>query len=753
MPFLRNVTKLTCLFFVAAAMDPAIAQQGSSPTGINQINHIIFLIKENRTYDNMFGVFDAVNGTTTCTTSTGQVIPMRHAPDRYPRDIGHSWANAVLAIDNGKMDSFDLMGLDTPLTADGHGDLLTCSQFYGTDIPNYYSYAQHFALGARMFSSLTGPSFPNHLYTIAADSHGVTNNPVDPLHPLTHAWGCDASNTGDDVEEVQVVQSSGVISNQFPCFTEFITMADTLDNAGVSWKYYAPPISDLGYVWSTFDAISHVRNGLDWSNVVDTSTFITDVQNNQLPSVSWVVTPYWQSEHPPESTCAGENTTVTQLNALMSNPALWNSTAIFIVWDDFGGSYDHVAPPQVDGYGLGPRVPLLVVSPYAKAGYISTTQYEFSSVLKFIEERFNLPALGDRDLNANDITDSFNFGQTSLSPLILSPRQCPLVSATQVTMGTAVANDTSGAISRHLDIYNSRSAALSINSIVSDNPEFAVTGQSCEAVTDCSKNNSPHYCSAGTVLQPQSSDGSCTPACSICVTFSPTQPGQRAGNITVTDNDSSSPQTTTAKGMGTMLSLSPEWTQNFGNVTLRSSANLPVTLTNAGTVPVVITSISTITDYASSNNCGLSLAPQASCTIQVNFTPSTSGERPGILSVVSSDPASPQRYRLVGQGVGVVFNPATLAFGQQGVGSTSVAKTITITNDHNTPLLIGSITSTRDDFLISGNKCPAALGSTQSCTLQVSFSPDQAGVISGSIQFSDNDATSPQLLPMIGTGK
>jgi phospholipase C len=740
------------IIFLSANMPQALAQRIAADVGINKINHVVFIIKENRTYDNMFGVFDPNNGTTTCVTSTGQVVPMRHAPDRYPHDIGHSWANTLLAMDNGKMDRFDLIALDTALSGDGRGDLLTCSQFNASDIPNYYSYAQYFALGARMFSSLEGPSFPNHLYTIAADSHGVINNPVDPLHPLTHSWGCDASDSDDDAEEVQVVLSSGVITNQFPCFTAFITMADTLDNGGVSWKYYAPPISDPGYVWSTFDAINHVRNGPDWNNVVDTPNFITDIQNNQLPAVSWVVTPYWQSEHPPESTCAGENTTVSQLNALMNNTELWNSTAVFIVWDDFGGSYDHVAPPRIDEFGLGPRVPLLVISPYAKAGYISTTQYEFSSVLKFIEERFSLPALSDRDLDANDMTDSFDFNQTPLPPLILSTRSCPLVSASQVSMGTAVANDASTAISRHLDIYNSRAAALTIDSIVSDNPEFPVTGQACPAVTDCSKGNSPHYCSAGTVLQAQSGNGSCTPACSICVTFSPTKTGLRAGNITVTDSDPGSPQVTAVSGTGSNVKLSP-WMQDFGSVALGSSAKLPITLTNVGNTAVGINSISTITDYTSINNCGLSVAPQASCTIQVTFTPSASGVSPGILTVVSSDPASPQRYHLVGQGLGVAFNPAQLTFGYQATGSTSSPQTDTITNYDAGAVLVGGIISTTSDFVLSANTCPAVLASGQSCTVQVEFSPDKRGEASGSIQVSDNDPSSPQMLPLSGTGK
>ena len=319
-----------------------------------------------------------------------------------------------------------------------------------------------------------------------------------------------------------------MIGTEFPCLTGVTTMADTLDNAGVSWKYYGPPSADPGYIWSTFDAISAVRNGPDWNNVVDPSNFITDVNNSQLPAVSWIVTPDWQSEHPYQSTCEGENATVTELNALMGNRALWNTTAVFIVWDDFGGMYDHIAPPNFDTFGLGPRVPLLVISPYARKGYISTTQYEFSSVLKFIEERFGLPALGTRDAAANDITDSFNFSQMPLPPLILATRQCPLLSAKQASMGTAVKNAPSTAITRHLEIYNSRSTPLTIDKIVTSSSQFALNN-SCTSRVDCST-NSPHYCSAGTVLSAQSADGTCTPSCTACVTFTPNATGKRTGN-------------------------------------------------------------------------------------------------------------------------------------------------------------------------------------------------------------------------------
>ncbi len=134
--------------------------------------------------------------------------------------------------------------------------------------------------------------------------------------------------------------------------------------------------------------------------------------------------PYADSDHPPNSVCEGENWTVNQINAIMRSPA-WGSTVIFLTWDDFGGFYDHVAPPHSDQFGFGPRVPLIIISPFAKAGFISHTTYELSSVLKFIELRFGLKPLTDRDSAANDLMDSFDFNQHPLPPLILNTHKCP----------------------------------------------------------------------------------------------------------------------------------------------------------------------------------------------------------------------------------------------------------------------------------------------------------------------------------------
>ena len=164
---------------------------------------------------------------------------------------------------------------------------------------------------------------------------------------------------------------------------------------------------------------------------MDPANFIADAGSPSLASVIWLNPPGPDDEHPLNSVCAGENWTVQQINAIMAGPN-WNSTAIFIAWDDFGGFFDHVPPPTTeDLYGYSIRVPFIIVSPYSKQtvygqqGYITHTPYEFSSVLRFMEDRFNVAPLTERDATANDILDAFDFTQPPLPPIMLQQRTCP----------------------------------------------------------------------------------------------------------------------------------------------------------------------------------------------------------------------------------------------------------------------------------------------------------------------------------------
>jgi phospholipase C len=321
-------------------------------------------------------------------------------PDVYRAVLCNSWGCAIQAIDSGKMDKFDLIS----------GNLSAYTHLRKEDIPNYWTYARQFVLADRYFTSVHGPSVPNYFYAIAAQSGGVIDDSVAGTGTL-----CDGTPAGN----VPVIDNAGNITYQAPCF-DFPTLADSFQGAGLGWKCYSDALPG-----AVFNSIRHIRLSSTWQDhVVPAAQFLTDAENGQLPAMSWVFPPSGRTEHPPESVCAGENWTVQQVNGVMQGPA-WNSTVIFVAYDDFGGFYDHVPPPQVDLLGMGPRVPLLIISPFAKAGYVSHTVYEHSSILKFVETRYELPPLTARDGMASDMMDSFDFSQQPQLPLILEPRQCP----------------------------------------------------------------------------------------------------------------------------------------------------------------------------------------------------------------------------------------------------------------------------------------------------------------------------------------
>ncbi|GAC1546407.1 MAG: hypothetical protein NVS3B10_10380 [Polyangiales bacterium] len=395
---------------------------GDATTSTIPVKHIVFFIKENRTFDNYFGTFPGADGATTAKASDGSTVPLAHQPDQVP-DISHAWEAALLAYDDGKMDKFDLIAGGPKPRPPGVFGNNALTQYVEADIPSYFAYAREYVLGDRMFSSLLGPSFPNHLFTIAAQSGDAVDNPSKPLGTFTGAngWGCD-----QDAQTVPTLLDDGGVEHPgkvSSCF-DFQTLADRLDAKGISWRYYAPPGGTSGYIWSAFNAIHHIRYGTGWNNVVPVTQFETDAAAGTLATVSWIVTPGNVSEHAPASTCEGENWTVELLNALMNGP-LWKQSAVFLTWDDFGGFYDHVPPKKIDKLGYGFRVPLLVISPYAKKGFVDHTEYDYTSMLRFAEDALGLDPLTDRDKGASNLFGAFDFTQAPRDGLIRTPRSCP----------------------------------------------------------------------------------------------------------------------------------------------------------------------------------------------------------------------------------------------------------------------------------------------------------------------------------------
>lgn len=267
----------------------------------------------------------------------------------------------------------------------------TLSYYDWHEIPNYWDYARHFVLCDAFFSSLAGPSEPNHLYTVAAQSGGLVNNPPPNI-------------AGQD----------GVYT--------FPTMADLLETSHVSWKYYdEKPNPHKHSLWNPMPGFRQFQQSPElMSHLVGLDQFYQDVKTGNLPEVCWIVPTAQDSEHPPADSTRGMRHVTDLVNAIMQSSA-WKDTAIIVTWDDYGGFYDHVPPPPVDQYGYGPRVPTLVISPYARRGSICHTRFDFTSPLKLIEERFGLTPLSTRDAAANDMLDCFNFHQRRLSPDIITP--------------------------------------------------------------------------------------------------------------------------------------------------------------------------------------------------------------------------------------------------------------------------------------------------------------------------------------------
>jgi phospholipase C len=393
---------------------------GKAPAAVNAdafetatpIKHVVFVIKENRTFDNMFGIFPDANGVSVG-LDRGEPRALTPAVDRLEMDIRHCYDCALQAWNGGKMDGF--------ATISETADEFAYTQFQPGDLPNYWRWASSYVLGDNFFASAQGPSFPNHLYTIAAQSGGTHENVYQDLDQLRErhrdtglfkAWGCDSMGDAYAV----VVDSEGVKKKVPPCF-DFLTEGDLLSEAKIPWAYYAATQYQNGYLWSAYDAIRHVReNEAYWqTHIFPVDGFAQQARAGLLPPVTWVTPRFELSEHPEYSMCHGENWTTEIVNAIMESPE-WDSTAIFITWDDYGGFYDHVPPPQVDDFGFGIRVPLLVISPYAREGFVSHELGEFSSVLRFVEDNWGLTQLTHRDREATPLLSAFDFEQAPRPP-------------------------------------------------------------------------------------------------------------------------------------------------------------------------------------------------------------------------------------------------------------------------------------------------------------------------------------------------
>ncbi len=368
------------------------------------IKHVVFLMKENRSFDNMFGLFPGANGATSG-MDHGVSRPLTRGTDGRAHDIPHCYECSLAAYDGGKMDGFN---------QSVYADRWAYTQLHADQLPNYWHWAKRNVLSDNFFASAQGPSFPNHLYSIAAQSGGAHDNPRRSPD-LTHGsntFGCDAP----PQQKVEVIDTEGHVKLVRPCFN-FQTEGDLLTKAGIPWSFYAADPVQKGYIWSAYAAIDRYRNDpATWNaHIFPVDNLLSDINAGKLPPVTWITPRFELSEHPEYNFCYGENWTTKVIDAIMNSP-MWKDTVIFVSWDDYGGFYDHVPPPQVDDFGFGVRVPLLTISPYSMQGVVDHHVGEFSSVLRFIEDNWSLTQLTQRDASATDLRYNFDFTQTPRAP-------------------------------------------------------------------------------------------------------------------------------------------------------------------------------------------------------------------------------------------------------------------------------------------------------------------------------------------------
>jgi phospholipase C len=445
--------------------------------GIHKIKHVVVIMQENRSFDSYFGTFPGADGIpmqngqpTVCSPDpkTGVCVYPAHDPSDVNGGGPHANKDAVADINKGKMDGF--VGQDRfalTYTANNSGNCAqditdpACSRSATPDvmgwhdareIPNYWTYAEQFVLQDRMFEPAASWSLDAHLFMVSAWSAKCRDS-KDPLscqsslHP-------DHPSGGKGYSAVPVPNQVNSKGPRYP----WTDLTDLLHRNKVSWGYYVVPgsepdcedASELSCVapsqdahtpsaWNPLPDFETVQTNQQLQNIRPVGDFYSAAKTGKLPAVSWVVPSGPVSEHPPSKISDGQAYVTSLINAVMSSPD-WDSTAIFLAWDDWGGFYDHVVPPKVDSLGYGLRVPAIVISPYAKTGYIDHQTLSFDAYDKFIEDDFlngqrldpkadgrpdSRPSVREAAPQLGDLSADFDFSQAPRKALLLPLRPPP----------------------------------------------------------------------------------------------------------------------------------------------------------------------------------------------------------------------------------------------------------------------------------------------------------------------------------------
>ncbi len=388
---------------VGQGLEPLFDSAGPAAT---PIKHVVIIFQENRTTDFLFQGIAGADIAKYATDSAGQRVALQPTSLKTTWDLGHKHASFLTDYDNGKMDGFD-----RGMVQGNH--MRPFAYGMPAEVAPYHDMAKQYVLGDRMFQSNQGPSFEAHLYIIAANSSWPNLRPYvakdNPYGNISDLGGCDSPNNTlmDTIDPA----NGNAGPHPYPCFDRTV-LTDFLDTKGVSWRWYQQGLGSG--LWHAFDAIKHVRYGKDYANVITPpQTVLSDIAGGRLAGVSWVNPAHPWSDHAGGNSDSKGPSWVAAIVNAVGKSKYWNSTAIFVTWDDWGGFYDHVKPPILNHYELGFRVPLLVISPYAKKAYVSKVQHEFGSILAFTEETFGIGkgALHSTDGRADDLKDCFDFTQ------------------------------------------------------------------------------------------------------------------------------------------------------------------------------------------------------------------------------------------------------------------------------------------------------------------------------------------------------
>jgi phospholipase C len=461
-----------CAAFVAVACvltgGYAASARADSLEGIHKIQHVVVITQENRSFDTYFGTYPGANGIPggVCLPDPqfgGCIAPFYNSSEKNYGGPHGSEATEE-DIDGGKMDGF-VASAETrkqcqknepfcgPCSEDGLGKNVRCNDVMGyhdaRQIANYWKYAEKYVLQDNMFQSVASWSLPEHLYGISGwsavcpngDPNGMhCTNEINPVSPSHTAYGA-------------VVPGKATYS--------WTDLPHLLTTHGVSWRYYlfegGEPdcVNDESLscgkkkqnpftpgIWNPLPAFTDLQEDESLSNIQSLVKFYEAAHQSEecgLPSVSWIVPNLKVSEHPRATIANGQAYVTTLVNSIMRSPC-WGSTAIFVTWDDWGGFYDHVAPPKVDEDGYGIRVPGIMISPYARRGMIDHQQLSHDAYLKFIEDDFleglrldpatdgrpdARPDVREEAPGLGDLANEFDFSQEPAAPVLLSPRPLP----------------------------------------------------------------------------------------------------------------------------------------------------------------------------------------------------------------------------------------------------------------------------------------------------------------------------------------